>query len=161
MKNVEPTEQSSGRWADNSYFIGPSVYGGSIYKGNLTITAFWIYFWANLVRHSHVRPTLVDLWLTKKSTLELLLILEILSFLESFTIWSVKSIFDSNSQDQESCQTWNLGWESKYHNNPLFKWFSGKSSFFFKKIYKMPFLALFAQKWTMINFMQKLALLLY
>ena len=29
MKNVEPTEQSSGRWADNSYFIGPSAYGGT------------------------------------------------------------------------------------------------------------------------------------
>ena len=40
MKNVK-----SDKGAGNSDFIGPSIYGGSIYKGNLAISFFWIYFW--------------------------------------------------------------------------------------------------------------------
>ena len=45
MKNVERTNPSSDRQADNNDFIGPCVYWDSIYKENLTISIFWIYFW--------------------------------------------------------------------------------------------------------------------
>ena len=37
MKNVELTDWSSERQADDSHFVGSSVYRYSIYKGKLTI----------------------------------------------------------------------------------------------------------------------------
>ena len=40
MKNVEGTNPSSERQADNSDFIGLCVYRDSIYKENLTISIF-------------------------------------------------------------------------------------------------------------------------
>ena len=40
LKNIEETDPSSDRQADNRDFIGPSVYRDSIYKGNLTISVF-------------------------------------------------------------------------------------------------------------------------
>lgn len=40
MKNVERTNPSSDRQADNNDFIGPCVYWDSIYKENLTISIF-------------------------------------------------------------------------------------------------------------------------
>ena len=40
MKNVEFTDRSGERLADDIDFIGPSVYGNSIYKGNLTMSVF-------------------------------------------------------------------------------------------------------------------------
>ena len=44
MKNVELTDWSSERRADDSDFIAPSVHRDFVYKGNLTIPVFWIYF---------------------------------------------------------------------------------------------------------------------
>ena len=38
MSKVKLTNQSSDRQADDTDFIVPSVYGGSIYKGDLTIS---------------------------------------------------------------------------------------------------------------------------
>ena len=43
MKNVDLANQSSDTRADHSDFIGPSVYVGSIYKGDLTLSVFLIY----------------------------------------------------------------------------------------------------------------------
>ena len=40
MKNVKLTERSSERQADGSDFIGLSIYGDSIYKGNLIMSLF-------------------------------------------------------------------------------------------------------------------------
>ena len=45
LENVNLTNWSNDSQASNSDFIGPSVYGGSVYKGNLTVSLFWIYFW--------------------------------------------------------------------------------------------------------------------
>ena len=71
--------------------------------------------------------------------------------------------FSTVTQDQEFCLTCNLGWEVKYHNHSLFKWFLGKSIYFFlkKNNIKYPFLAIFAQIWTKMNFMWKPVLLLH
>ena len=41
MKNVELTDRNSEKRVDNSYFIGPSYYGDSIFKGNLTIPTYF------------------------------------------------------------------------------------------------------------------------
>ena len=60
--------------------------------------------------------------LYKKTNFVSLLILEILEFQMSFTIWSVKSIFVNNTQP-EILPTSKLGWEAKYHNNFPFKLF--------------------------------------
>ena len=40
MKNEKQTNRTSDRWVDDSDFIGPFVFGASIYKGNLTIFVF-------------------------------------------------------------------------------------------------------------------------
>lgn len=45
MKNVEETDPSCERQADDSDFIWPSVYNDSMYKETLTITVSRIYFW--------------------------------------------------------------------------------------------------------------------
>ena len=72
MKNVELTDQSSERGADDNDFIGPSVYGDSIYKGNLTYLPFeyisHAYFLIDLTMPSQARPSLVDLSLTHKKS---------------------------------------------------------------------------------------------
>lgn len=95
---------------------------------------------------------------SQKSNFVTPLILEILSFhWESFAIWSVKSIFDSNS-DKKFCSTCNLGWEVKNHDHSLFKWFFRKSNYLihFKLnhliIIKYPFLAAllkYERKWIL------------
>ena len=55
---VQLTEWSSERQADNSDFIGPSIYGDLIYIGDLTISVFWIYFWCIILNSSgHVLQT--------------------------------------------------------------------------------------------------------
>ena len=42
-KNGELANGRSGIWVDNSDFIGPSVYKGSVYKRRFTISVFSIY----------------------------------------------------------------------------------------------------------------------
>ena len=64
-------------------------------------------------------------------------------------------------EDLEFCQTWNLEWEVKYHDNSPFRLFSEKSNIkFFSKQYKMSFFRVLAQIRAKMNFMQKLVLLL-
>ena len=99
-KNVELTNRSSERWANYSVFIGHSTYGGLIYKGNLTISVFSIYVWYMILNYSgQTQPCQTkSSWFLahRKINLFLFLILEILDFQESFTIWSVENILDNN-----------------------------------------------------------------
>ena len=85
-KNVGGTHPSSERKAENSDFIGPSVYRDSIYKGNLyricLLNMFMI--WPCLAMQDQAQ--LICDSLTKRMVFIPLLILEILEFQESSTI---------------------------------------------------------------------------
>ena len=128
--------------------VSTSVCGGSIYKGNLTISGFWIYFWCIILNYSgqarHVRPSPVDLWLTEKSTLSLYWFLSSRNF-RNPSQYDRSRAFSTISQHLEFLQTWNLWWEVKFKIVLLSDCFQEnqvkKCS---KKQYKMHFLALCA-----------------
>ena len=90
MKNVELTERRSEIQPDKGYFIGPSVYGYSIYKEKLSIlyllSIFLLYnfelIWPGLPIPDQGQLTCDSF---TKSYLLPLLILEILEFQESST----------------------------------------------------------------------------
>ena len=102
MKNVNWLIEAV-RQGDNVDFIEPLFMGIQHTMETWPNLSFeyisHVYFWIDLAMPSHARPSPVDLWLTyNKIIFILLLILEILEFQESTTIWLVKNILGNKSR---------------------------------------------------------------
>lgn len=97
-KNIELSDWRNERQADYRTICSWGFYTQR--KLDHISTYFWCknLSWYGYVKH--VKPTPVDFWLIYKNQLHYnaLLILKILKFNESLTIWSIKSIYGDNSR---------------------------------------------------------------
>ena len=122
VKNIELTNRSRLYWFHWTFYL----WGFNIQKQldhmwllNIFLMYSFELIWPSLAMSDQVKL----ICYSSKINFISLMILQILSFQESFTIWSVEGILDDNKRLRIL-----LDMEFQYHNNSPFRLFLGKSN---------------------------------